>query len=127
MTVELALVAALGVVAGVIAGLFGVGGGTVFVPTLTLIVGLSEIEAVGTSLLAIIPLAAWGTWQQRRRGDVRLRDAAVMGAAAVATGIAGAGVADRLPQDVLRYGLAAVIAGIAVRLVLVARGTAPGG
>lgn len=120
------LVAALGIVAGVIAGLFGVGGGTVFVPTLTLILGLAEIDAVGTSLAAIIPLAAWGTWQQRRRGDVRFRDAAVMGAAAVATGVLGAGLADRLPEEALRYGLAAVIAGIAVRLALVARRTAGG-
>ncbi len=48
---ELALVAALGVVAGVIAGLFGVGGGTVFVPTLTLVVGMSVVDAEATSLM----------------------------------------------------------------------------
>ncbi len=119
--VEIAALAVMGVLAGMIAGLFGVGGGTVFVPTLTLVVGLSEIHAVGTSLLAIVPLAVLGTWQQRRAGDVRLRDAALMGAAATVTSVAGAVVADRLPETVLRYGLAAVIALIAVRLALGAR------
>lgn len=120
---DLVALAALGVAAGVIAGLFGVGGGTVFVPALTLVVGLPEITAVGTSLLAMIPLAILGTVTQRRAGDVRLRDAAVIGLAAAVTSVAGSVVADRLPDTVLRYGLAGVIAFIAVRLALGARAT----
>ena len=47
----------LGVFAGAVSGLFGVGGGVLFVPTLTLIVGMSELHAQATSLLAIIPVA----------------------------------------------------------------------
>ena len=49
---------ALGAVAGLLAGLFGVGGGILFVPTLTLVLGLTQIHAEATSLLAILPAAA---------------------------------------------------------------------
>ena len=67
-----ALVAAgsLGVLAGVLAGLFGVGGGILFVPTLTLVLGLTQIHAEATSLLALLrqrPLA--GRADRRHRGD----------------------------------------------------------
>src|SRR5215217_8837052 len=49
--------ALIGVAAGIIAGLFGVGGGTLFVPALTIFLGLSHIDAEATSLLAIVPVA----------------------------------------------------------------------
>ena len=58
MTVALAIV--LGLAAGVLSGMFGVGGGILFVPTLSLVVGLSHLEAQATSLAAIIPVAAVG-------------------------------------------------------------------
>ncbi len=61
----------LGVFAGAVSGLFGVGGGVLFVPTLTLIVGMSELHAQATSLLAIIPVAVLGTWRERSSGRVR--------------------------------------------------------
>ena len=106
---EIGAVIALGVAAGMLAGLFGVGGGIVFVPALTLVLGLSQLEAEATSLLAIIPVAAYGSWLQTRQGTVRWRDALVMGAASVATAVAGAFVADALPEHVLRYGFAALL------------------
>ncbi len=75
----LALVAFLGLVAGVFAGLFGVGGGILFVPTLTLGLGLTQLHAEATSLLAIIPTAVAGAVQQYRYGNVRWRAAALIG------------------------------------------------
>lgn len=122
---EIVEIAALGVAGGVIAGLFGVGGGTIFVPTLVLLVGLAEVHAVGTSLAAMVPLALWGTWRQRRGGTVSLRAAAIIGAAAAATAGAGAFVAEQLPGATLRWGLAAVIVVIAIRLVSTTRRAAP--
>lgn len=96
------LVALLGVAAGMLSVLVGVGGGIIFVPTLVLLVGLTQVGAEATSLLAIIPVAVLGAWLQRGTGDVRLRDAGWMGAGAVVTVIAGALVADHLPERVLR-------------------------
>jgi uncharacterized membrane protein YfcA len=99
-----ALVAAglLGVLAGVLSGLFGTGGGILFVPTLTLVLGLTQIHGEATSLLAILPTAAVGAWRQRTYGNVRLRPALVLGLAAVGGVEAGVQLAESLPQHALR-------------------------
>jgi uncharacterized protein len=96
------LVLALGVLAGVLAGLFGVGGGILFVPTLTLGLGLTQLHAEATSLLAIIPTVAAGTWRQQRYGNVRWRPAIVIGLAAIGGVEAGVAVAEAVSEDVLR-------------------------
>jgi len=94
--------ALLGAGAGVLAGLFGVGGGILFVPTLTLVLGLSQLHAEATSLLAILPTAGIGAWRQQRYGNVRWRSALILGIAAIAGVEAGVQIAEQLPQDVLR-------------------------
>lgn len=118
---EILEIAALGVLAGVIAGLFGVGGGTVFVPTLTLIVGMGQLEAEATSLLAIIPVAILGSWRQTKSGEVRWRDATIMGLASVVTAIIGALVADQAPERALRIGFALLLVATAIQMTLRAR------
>ncbi|MCC6829910.1 MAG: sulfite exporter TauE/SafE family protein [Thermoleophilia bacterium] len=118
---ELLAVALLGVAAGVVAGLFGVGGGVIFVPALTLVVGLSQLHAEATSLLAIVPVALLGSWQQRRHGHIRWRDAGVIGAASVVTAIAGAFIADAAPERVLRIAFAALLVVTAAQLCLRSR------
>ena len=80
---SIVLAAVLGVVAGVLAGLFGVGGGILFVPTLTLTLGLTQLHAEASSLLAIVPTVLAGTWRQQRYGNVRWRPAIVIGLAAI--------------------------------------------
>jgi uncharacterized membrane protein YfcA len=115
---EVIEVVALGVAAGVAAGLFGVGGGIIFVPTLTLILGLGQLEAEATSLLAIIPVAILGSWRQTRTGEVRWRDATIMGVASIVTAIAGALIADAAPERLLRIGFAILLVATAVQMVL---------
>jgi uncharacterized protein len=94
--------AALGLVGGVLAGLFGIGGGVLFVPTLTLVLGLTQIHAEATSLLAILPAAIAGGWRQRSYGNVRWRTSLLLGIAAVAGSEAGVQLAEALPEDALR-------------------------
>jgi uncharacterized protein len=118
---EAVAVIALGVAAGAVAGLFGVGGGIIFVPTLTLVLGLSQLEAEATSLLAIIPVAVLGSWRQTRAGEVCWRDAAIMGLVSVGTAIAGALIADVAPERALRIGFAILLLATAAQLVLRAR------
>ncbi|MFN8109054.1 MAG: sulfite exporter TauE/SafE family protein [Thermoleophilia bacterium] len=118
---EYAAVALLGVLAGGIAGLFGVGGGVVFVPALTMLVGLSTLHATATSLLAIAPVAALGTWRQRADGEVRWREAAWVGAGSAVTALVGSRVAHDAPGTALRLGFAAVLVFTAVRLTLSVR------
>ncbi len=92
----------LGVVAGVLAGLFGVGGGILFVPTLVLGLGLTQLHAEASSLLAIIPTVIAGTWRQQKYGNVRWRPAIILGIAAVAGVEGGVVVAERLPEHTLQ-------------------------
>jgi uncharacterized protein len=107
----LALAIALGFAAGVLAGLFGVGGGILFVPTLTLGLGLTQLHAEATSLLAIIPTVIAGTWRQQRYGNVRWRPAIVIGLAAIGGVEGGVMLAESLPEHALRrlFGLLTIL------------------
>ncbi len=106
----------LGLTAGVLAGLFGVGGGILFVPTLVLL-GLGQLEAQGTSLLAILPTVAAGLWNQRRYGHLRARTALVLGVASVVGVEAGARLATELPETLLRRLFGALLFVVAAQLV----------
>lgn len=64
----------IGVLAGILSGLFGIGGGVVIVPALIMIAGLAPIAATGTSLGALLlPVGALGAWEYYRRGDLNIR------------------------------------------------------
>jgi uncharacterized protein len=111
---DVAIAVSLGLAAGVLAGLFGVGGGILFVPTLALGLGLTQLHAEATSLLAIIPTVIAGTWRQSRYGNVRWRAALILGLVAVGGVEAGVVVAQSIPEDILRRlfgGLVIAVAG----------------
>ena len=114
------LAVVLGLAAGVLAGMFGVGGGILFVPTL-IALGLSQHDATGTSLLAIIPTALVGTWRQARYGNVQWRGALVIGAAAAGAAQGGVVVAEALSGATLRKLFAALLVVVAAQIVWRAR------
>jgi uncharacterized protein len=109
------LAALLGVVAGILAGMFGVGGGILFVPTLTYL-GLSQLHAEATSLLAIIPTVLVGVWRHQRYGNVRWRPAIVIGLASIGAAVGGAQVAETLPESTLRKLFAVLLVFTAVQI-----------
>jgi uncharacterized protein len=121
-TVLLAL--SLGLAAGLLAGFFGVGGGILFVPTLVAL-GLSQLEAEATSLLAILPTVVAGTWRQRHYGNVRWRTALLLGVTSIAGAAAGVQVATALPEDTLRRLFAIFLLLVAVQLAWRARRPEP--
>jgi uncharacterized membrane protein YfcA len=98
----LVLVAACGLAGGVLAGMFGVGGGILFVPTLALVLGLTQLHAEASSLLAILPTAIVGSWRQRRYGNIDVKAAALIGVAAIAGVQGGVVLAESLPETALR-------------------------
>jgi len=100
--VTVVLVILVGLAGGVLAGTFGVGGGIVFVPTLALVLGLTQLHAQATSLLAILPTVLVGTWRQQRYGNVRWRPSITLGIAGIAGVVAGGFLADSLGGSVLR-------------------------
>ena len=112
----LLLACAIGLVAGVLAGLFGVGGGILFVPTLTLVLGLTQLHAEASSLLAILPTAVAGAWRQRRYGNVRWRPALILGLSAIIGVEAGVQIAEALPEHALRRLFGVLMLAVAAQL-----------
>ncbi|HEU4972162.1 MAG TPA: sulfite exporter TauE/SafE family protein [Gaiellaceae bacterium] len=106
----------LGLAAGVLAGMFGVGGGILFVPTL-LALGLGQLEAQGTSLLAILPTVLAGTWNQRRYGNLRARTAVIVGVSSIVGVEVGARIVTEVPESTLRNLFALLLFGVAAQLV----------
>jgi hypothetical protein len=88
----------IGLAAGVVAGMLGVGGGILFVPGLVLFLNLAQVDAEATSLLAIIPVALVGAASQNRYGNLRLRDAILLGLLAVPGAIGGVAVVNAIPE-----------------------------
>ena len=118
------LAAVLGVLAGVLSGLFGVGGGILFVPILTWL-GLTQLHAEASSLLAIIPTVLVGVWRQQRYGNLRWRAAAILGVASIAATVGGAQLALALPESTLRRLFAVLMIGVAAQIAWRARRQQP--
>jgi uncharacterized membrane protein YfcA len=113
---KVALAIALGLAAGVLAGLFGVGGGILFVPTLSLALGLDQLHAQATSLAAMLPVVAVGTWRQTRYGNVRMRSALVLGLAGIVGIVGGGFLAESLPEDALERLFGVLVLCVAAQL-----------
>jgi uncharacterized membrane protein YfcA len=113
---DLTALVALGFVAGVAGGLLGVGGGIVFVPALAVFAHLSQLEAVATSLVAIVLVALVGTLRQREYGNVRLRDGIMIGVLSPLGVVAGVLLANALPERALELSFAALQLAFALQL-----------
>ena len=114
----MSLVAALtiGFAAGVVAGMLGVGGGILFVPALTLALGLGQVDAEATSLLAIVPVSIVGAYRQHRYGNVRIKDGLVIGVLSALGVFAGVAVANAIPERALQLAFAALMLFVAAQV-----------
>jgi uncharacterized membrane protein YfcA len=108
---------AVGLAAGILAGLFGVGGGIILVPAMILLFGIPPVVAKGTSAAVIVPAAVMGTWRNRSRGNADLRAAGIVGLAGIVTATLGAVVADRMSDDLSNVLFASLLVVIAARLL----------
>jgi uncharacterized membrane protein YfcA len=112
------LFAALIAVAGGLAGgLVGVGGGVLFVPALTIFLGLSQVEGESTSLLMIVIVALVGAARQNAYGNLNLRDALVIGVLSPLGVLIGVVVANEVPERALELSFAALVLFVAYGLV----------
>jgi uncharacterized membrane protein YfcA len=112
----------VGLAAGGLAGLLGVGGGIVMVPALVLVLAEPQVIAKGTSLAVIVPTAAAGTFSNLRAGLVDLRVATVVGLTGVATAFGASLLAVDLDPLLSAVLFALLLVAMAVRLLLAARG-----
>jgi len=112
------MLGAVGTAVGLFSGLFGVGGGALLVPALVLWLGYGEREASGTSMAAIVPIAAVAAAIQAAYGNVDVAYALLVGLPAVAALLAGTWLQQRVPQRAVSYAFAGVLTAAAVGLLV---------
>ena len=106
-----------GLVGGLLSGVFGVGGGILMVPLLTLWVGLDQRRAVATSLAAIVLSSTAGSISYLLRGAIDVPAAVALAAGSVVGVLIGTALLRRLPIVVLRWAFIALLVGVAIRLL----------
>jgi uncharacterized membrane protein YfcA len=110
---------ALGVAVGVISGLVGIGGGALLIPALTLLYGMSQKKAQGTSLATLLlPIGVFAFWEYWKAGEVDVRLAVLLAIGFAVGGFLGGVWAQHLSGVVLRRGFACLLIVIAVRMLL---------
>jgi uncharacterized protein len=110
--------AVIGTAAGAFSGLLGVGGGSVIVPLLIVWLAFGEREATGTSMMAIVVIAALAVSLQAAYGNVDPANAALVGVPAIAGVVVGTAVQQRVPERVISLLFAALLIVIAVELIV---------
>ncbi|HEX2883244.1 MAG TPA: sulfite exporter TauE/SafE family protein [Candidatus Limnocylindria bacterium] len=121
---EIVALLAIGLAAGFLAGLLGIGGGVLLVPAMVLVLGFDQHTAQGTSLAVIVPAAVLGSWTHHRGGRLVLRDAAALAVGGIAGALVGSFTALSLDEVLLRRLFAALLVLIALRM-LIRRAPAP--
>ena len=116
--VTLASLLAIGLAAGFLAGLLGIGGGILIVPALVLLLGFDQHLAQGTSLVVIIPAALAGSWTHYRRGRLDLRVAAFVAVGGVVGAAIGSLSALSLDDALLQRLFAVVLIVVALRMLI---------
>ncbi|GAA4323838.1 sulfite exporter TauE/SafE family protein [Flaviaesturariibacter amylovorans] len=125
---------AVGLVAGMLGGLVGIGGGIVIVPALVYFMGYSQKMAQGTSLgILLLPVGILAVWQYHKAGELNMQAVWLVAAGFVVGGFLGSRIALSLPQDTVKKIFAAVLILTAFKMLFLdkkiketaARNTAP--
>ncbi|MDX2057124.1 MAG: sulfite exporter TauE/SafE family protein [Gemmatimonadales bacterium] len=111
----------IGLIASVLSGLFGIGGGVVFVPALVLLGSMAAKEASGTSLASLLTVGALGAWQYYRNGLLDLRAATLIALELFLGALVGARLALRLPARDLQPWFAVFLVALAIDLWVTAK------
>lgn len=110
-------VALIGAGAGILGGLFGLGGAIVIIPALVILLGYSQQMAQGTALMMMVfPVGALAAFQYYQKGFVDIKAAAILAVFFFVGGYFGGKFATHLPQDIMRKTFAILIAAIAVKM-----------
>jgi uncharacterized membrane protein YfcA len=113
------LLAVIGVVAGVLSGVFGIGGGVVIVPALIYLAGFRQHQATGTSLAVLLPpIGIAAAYEYYRNGNVDMRAAAIIAAGVLAGGWVGAVIANRVSGPYLRLAFGIFVVSLGVYLIV---------
>ncbi len=111
------LIAFIGIAAGIMGGMFGLGGAIIIIPALVMLLGFSQQMAQGTTLLMMVfPVGALAAYQYYQKGFVDVKSAAILAVFFFAGGYLGAKFATQFPQDVLRRAFAVLMVVIAIKM-----------
>jgi hypothetical protein len=112
-----ALIALIGAAAGILGGMFGLGGAIIIIPALVMILGYSQQMAQGTALIMmVLPVSALAAFQYYQKGLVDVKTALILAAFFFVGGYFGAKFATQIPQDILRKTFAIMLVGIAIKM-----------
>lgn len=108
---------ATGVLAGILSGLFGIGGGIVIVPALVLLAGFAPVTATGTSLAALVlPVGILGAWEYYKKGHLNIPAALFVALGLFAGAWIGAKLAQQLSPTQLKRAFAVLLVVVAGRM-----------
>jgi uncharacterized membrane protein YfcA len=108
----------IGVSAGILGGMVGVGGGIIIVPALVYFVGFSQLNAQGTSLaLLVLPVGILGAFQYYQQGHVDLRVVLILALGFVVGSLIGSKISLHMPQEILKKVFAVFMILIAVKML----------
>jgi uncharacterized protein len=120
--VNLILLIIIGVVAGFFGGLFGIGGAVIIIPALVLLLGYSQYEAQGTTLLMLVmPVSSMAAWYYYKSGYVNVKAAIVLGIMFFIGSYVGARLAAHVPVAILKKIFAFILMVIAVKMMFFER------
>lgn len=112
------VLAAIGLAAGILSGLFGVGGGIIMVPAMVLLAGMAQHRASATSLASIVPIAAVGALIFGQSDSVNLAAASVLIVGSLVGVRIGTRLMARIGDDRLRIGFAVFMIAIALAMLV---------
>lgn len=115
----LILLLVIGIITGVVAGMFGIGGAIIMVPALVFIMGLGQHMAQGTSLAVMLPpIGVIATWNYWKAGQVNLKFALILAAAFLIGSYFGSKFALDIPQNVLKKIFGVLLLLVAAKMLL---------
>lgn len=116
--IQIILLLGIGLIAGVVSSMLGVGGGIILVPILILLMKLDPHQAIGTSLAIIIPTVLVGAYTHHRLGNVNVQLAIIIAVGAVVGAVLGAHVSEALPSLYLKKIFGIVLFIIAIKMMI---------
>jgi uncharacterized membrane protein YfcA len=98
------LLVAIGIMAGVVSGFVGVGGGLIIVPMLVYFLGFTQLQAQGTSLaVLLLPVGILAVYNYHKAGNVNIQYALVIATTFIVGGYVGSRLAHKLPEDTIKF------------------------
>ena len=108
----------VGIVAGVLSGMFGIGGGIIIVPALMYLCGFSQLKAQGTSLaILLLPVGIFAFIEYYKKGQVNLQAGTLIVFFLVIGSVFGSKLAQNLPMDVLRKSFGVLMLLISIKMI----------